>query len=172
MIKSNLNKMVKNNIYLILLITIIALTILSTSYLSILKKNQEESLLNILENTFLKKTTLHLVNKLNPRFTHVNFKVSKGDTFEKILNRIKIDKSEKRIVIKNLSKFKKINSLNNGQIISFKLDNANSIVKVLEVSIEQSKTKKYVYYRINNLNKFNYKEIDKDLKKNSSLQRI
>ncbi len=165
MIKSNLNKLVKNNIYLILLITIVALTIVSTSYLTILKKNQEESLLNILENTFLKKTTLHLANKLNPRFTHINFKVSKGDTFEKIINRIKIDNSEKRIVIKNLSKFKKINSLNNGQIISFKLDNANSTVKVLEVSIEQSKTKKYVYYRINNLNKFNYKEIDKDLKK-------
>ena len=143
MIKSNLNKLVKNNIYLILLITIVALTIVSTSYLTILKKNQEESLLNILENTFLKKTTLHLANKLNPRFTHINFKVSKGDTFEKIINRIKIDNSEKRIVIKNLSKFKKINSLNNGQIISFKLDNANSTVKVLEVSIEQSKTKKY-----------------------------
>ena len=165
MVKSKLNKLVKNNIYLILLVSIVLFTILSTNYFSVLKKNQEDSLLNILENTFFKKSINHLVKNLNPRFTYLNFKVNQGDTFEKILNQLKISKNEKEIVIKNLSSFKFVNNLFKGQNISFELDNANSSVKIIEISIEQSKTKKYVFYRINDLNKFDYKEIDKHLKR-------
>ena len=165
MVKSKLNKLVKNNIYLILLVSIILFTILSTNYFSVLKRNQEDSLLNILENTFFKKSINHLVKNLNPRFTYLNFKVNQGDTFEKILNQLKISKNEKEIVIKNLSSFKFVNNLFKGQNISFELENANSSVKIIEISIEQSKTKKYVFYRINDLNKFDYKEIDKHLKR-------
>ena len=165
MVKSKLNKLVKNNIYLILLVSIVLFTILSTNYFSVLKKNQEDSLLNILENTFFKKSINHLVKNLNPRFTYLNFKVNQGDTFEKILNQLKISKNEKEIVIKNLSSFKFVNNLFKGQNISFELDNANSSAKIIEISIEQSKTKKYVFYRINDLNKFDYKEIDKHLKR-------
>ncbi len=165
MVKSKLNKLVKNNIYLILLVSIILFTILSTNYFSILKKNQEDSLLNILENSFFKKSINHLVKNLNPRFTYLNFKVNQGDTFEKILNQLEISKNEKEIVIKNLSSFKFVNNLFKGQNISFELENANSSVKIIEISIEQSKTKKYVFYRINDLNKFDYKEIDKHLKR-------
>ena len=165
MVKSKLNKLVKNNIYLILLVSIILFTILSTNYFSVLKRNQEDSLLNILENTFFKKSINHLVKNLNPRFTYLNFKVNQGDTFEKILNQLKISKNEKEIVIKNLSSFKFVNNLFKGQNISFELENANSSVKIIEISIEQSKTKKYVFYRINDSNKFDYKEIDKHLKR-------
>ena len=165
MVKSKLNKLVKNNIYLILLVSIVLFTILSTNYFSVLKRNQEDSLLNILENTFFKKSINHLVKNLNPRFTYLNFKVNQGDTFEKILNQLKISKNEKEIVIKNLSSFKFVNNLFKGQNISFELENANSSVKIIEISIEQSKTKKYVFYRINDLNKFDYKEIDKHLKR-------
>ena len=165
MVKSKLNKLVKNNIYLILLVSIILFTILSTNYFSVLKKNQEDSLLNILENSFFKKSINHLVKNLNPRFTYLNFKVNQGDTFEKILNQLEISKNEKEIVIKNLSSFKFVNNLFKGQNISFELENANSSVKIIEISIEQSKTKKYVFYRINDLNKFDYKEIDKHLKR-------
>ena len=165
MVKSKLNKLVKNNIYLILLVSIILFTILSTNYFSVLKRNQEDSLLNILENTFFKKSINHLVKNLNPRFTYLNFKVNQGDTFEKILNQLKISKNEKEIVIKNLSNFKFVNNLFKGQNISFELENTNSSVKIIEISIEQSKTKKYVFYRINDLNKFDYKEIDKHLKR-------
>ena len=165
MVKSKLNKLVKNNIYLILLVSIVLFTVLSTNYFSVLKKNQEDSLLNILENTFFKKSINHLVKNLNPRFTYLNFKVNQGDTFEKILNQLEISKNEKEIVIKNLSSFKFVNNLFKGQNISFELENANSSVKIIEISIEQSKTKKYVFYRINDLNKFDYKEIDKHLKR-------
>ena len=165
MIKSKLIKLIKSNIYLVLLVSTILFTTLSTSYFTALKKNQNEKLLYILENTFFKKSINQIIENLNPRFTSLNFTVSSGDTFEKILNQLSINKKEKNIVVENLSRFKFINKLFKGQNISFKLDNANSSLKVIEISIEQSKTKKYVFYRINDLDKFNYKEIDKNLKK-------
>ena len=165
MVKSKFNKLVKDNIYLILLLSIVLFTILSTSYFSSLKKGQEDRLLYILDNTFFKKSINHLITNLNPRFKNLNFRVADGDSFEKILSKLEISKGEKEIAIKNLSNFKFVKNLFKGQNISFKLDNANSSVKIVEISIEQSKTKKYVFYRINDSNKFNYKEIDKLLKK-------
>ena len=165
MVNSKLNKLIKDNIYLVLLLSIVLFTILSTSYFSSLKKDQEDRLLYILDNTFFKKSINHLITNLNPRFKNLNFRVADGDSFEKILRKLEISKGEKEIVIKNLSNFKFVKNLFKGQNISFKLDNANSSVKIVEISIEQSKTKKYVFYRINDSNKFNYKEIDKLLKK-------
>ena len=165
MVKSKFNKLVKDNIYLILLLSIVLFTILSTSYFSAVKKSQEDRLAYILDNTFFKKSINYLIINLNPRFSNLNFRVKDGDSFEKILSKLKISEDEKKIAIKNLSSFKFIKNLFKGQNISFKLDNANSSVKIVEISIEQSKTKKYVFYRINDSNKFNYKEIDKLLKR-------
>jgi len=165
MVKSKFNKLVKDNIYLILLLSIVLFTILSTSYFSAVKKSQEDRLVYILDNTFFKKSINYLIINLNPRFLNLNFRVKDGDSFEKILSKLKISKDEKEIAIKNLSSFKFVKNLFKGQNISFKLDSANSSVKIVEISIEQSKTKKYVFYRINDSNKFNYKEIDKLLKR-------
>ena len=165
MVNSKLNKLIKDNIYLVLLLSIVLFTILSTTYFSSLKKDQEDRLLYILDNTFFKKSINHLITNLNPRFKNLNFRVADGDSFEKILSKLEISKGEKEIAIKNLSNFKFVKNLFKGQNISFKLDNASSSVKIVEISIEQSKTKKYVFYRINDSNKFNYKEIDKLLKK-------
>ncbi len=103
-----------------------------------------------------------MVDNLTPRFSYINFKVQKGDTFEKIVKQLNLPLAEKTLVIKELSKFKFINNLYKGQKISFKLDNSKPI-NIVEVSIEQSKTKKFVFSRKDNLNKFERKEINKNL---------
>jgi murein DD-endopeptidase MepM/ murein hydrolase activator NlpD len=164
MIKSKINKLIKNNIYLIILAGLVFVSVFSTNYFLLYKKNQETKLLNSLENIFFNKALNQIIENLNPRFTYKNFRIEQGDTFEKLLQELKITKNEKDILINNLSKFKLINKLFKGQNISFKLDNNNSI-KIIEISIEQTKTKKYVFYRIDNLDKFEYKEVDKDLKR-------
>ena len=164
MTNDRINKLIKNNIYLIVLIILIFISIFSTNYFLLYKKNQETKLLDSFDNIFLNKTLNLIIENLNPRFTSKNFKVEQGDTFEKLLNDLNITENEKDIVISNLSKFKLINKLFKGQNISFKMDNNNS-VKIVEVSIEQTKTKKYVFYRIDNLNQFKFKEVSKDLKR-------
>ena len=164
MTNDKINKLIKNNIYLITLVLLIFISIFSTNYFLLYKKNQETKLIDSLDNIFLNKTFNEIIENLKPRFDYKNFRIKQGDTFEKLLKELNITENEKDIVINNLSKFKLINKLFKGQNISFKLDNNNS-AKIIEISIEQSKTKKYVFYRTENVNKFEYKEVEKDLKR-------
>jgi len=164
MLKFNLNKIIKNNIYIVLLFSIIIFTIISTSFYTSFKKNQQFSLINFSENIYLNKTANLIIKNLNSKFSYKKFKVDRGDTFEKIVNKIKISKKEKELILSQLSKFKSINKLYKGQKISFKLDNTFP-VKVIEISVDQSKTKLLVFNRLKDLDKFEHKEINKSLNK-------
>ena len=164
MFKIKFDKLIKNNLQLVLLILLIVVTILSTYLFTINKKNQEKEMLNLLENIYLRKTFNHVLENLNPRFSYINIEVFQGDTFEKIINKLNIESSEKKIVIKNLSKYKFINNLYKGQKILFELDNKNP-KKIIKIDIELSKTKTVLFSRADDLDKFNYREIDKNLKK-------
>jgi len=153
---------IKNNVYLIFLIFLLLVTILTTNFYLINKKKNKDSLHNLIDNSYLKKTLKLIVNNLKPKFSHLNFEVEKGDTFEKIVEKLNLTLNEKKIVINKLSKFKFINNLYKGQRISFKLDNSSPI-KVIEISVEQSKKKFFVFNRENNLDRFELKEINKNL---------
>ena len=143
-VKNKINKLVKNNFTLLLLIFIIFISILSTNFYSLNKKNQIEKFSNFFENTYLKKTTNEILNNLNPKFSYEIFIVQKGDTFKKILNKTKIPNDEKRIINKDLSQYKFINKLFEGQKIKFKLDNTKPI-RVLEILFEKSKLKHIIF---------------------------
>ena len=148
MLKLNLNKMIRNNIYIVILFLIVIFTILSTSFYTSFKKIQHLSLMNFSENIYLDKTLNLIIKNLNPKFSYKKFKVERGDTFEKIVNKIEISKEEKETVLGQLSKIKSISKLYKGQKISFKLDNTYPI-KVVEISVDQSKTKLLVFKRYN-----------------------
>jgi len=164
MIKSKFNKIIKNNFYFIFLSLLIFLTILLTNIYSSNKKNQIDKINNIIDNIYLKKTVNLVINNLNPKYSYLSFKVNKGETFEKIVNKLNLSKAEKKLVIKNISKYKFINNLYQGQKIYFKLDNSIP-AKVIELKIEQSKKKYFVFNRLSNSNKFKYKELNKSLQK-------
>ena len=110
-------KIVKNNVYIILLIFLLFLTILVTNFYSINKKNNKDNLLNFLDNFYLKKSINLIVNNLNPKFSYINFQVQKGDTFEKIVKQLNLSSNEKELVVNKLSKFKFVNNLYRGQKI-------------------------------------------------------
>ena len=159
-----INKFFKKNSYPLILIIIIFITVLIVNFYSIHKNYQNQKLLDAIENVYLKKTSNHIIKNLNPKFSYINIRVNKGDSFEKILNKLNVSKSEKIIIIKNLSKFKFIKNLFQGQSILFKLDNT-SPVKIVEISVQKSKTKNIIFSRIKDLNKFEYVEIEKNLEK-------
>ena len=156
-----LYKITKNNVYLILLIILLLFTILITNFYSISKKKNENNLLNFLNNSYLKKSLNLIVNNLSPKFSYINFEVQKGDTFAKIIRKLNLPLKERELVTKKLSKFKFINNLYDGQKISFKLNNSSPI-QIIEISVEKSKTKTFVFNR-NSLDKFEHIEINKDL---------
>ena len=165
MLKIKINKLLKNNFTFLMLILIVLISILSTNFYTLNKANQKERLLNFFDNTYLKKTTNLIINNLNPKFSYKRFTIQKGDTFKKILNSANLPESEIKIINSNLSKYKSINKLNEGQKIEFKLDNTKPM-RVVEIIFEKSKIKQVVFSRLDrSSNTFNYKEIEKNLKK-------
>ena len=164
MIKSKFNKIFKNNFYFIFLSLLIFFTILITNIYSTNKQKRIESINDIIENIYLKKSLNLVFNNLNPRYSYFSFKINKGESFEKILNKLNLPINEKKFIIKNLSKYKFVNKLYQGQTIHFKLDNLKP-AKVIELKFEQSKTKYLVFNRLDDLNKFEFKELNKLLKK-------
>ena len=157
-----LRKIIKNNLYLILLIFLLFFTILITNFYSTNKENNENNLINFLSNSYLKKSLNSIVNNLTPKFSYIDFEVEKGDTFEKIVKQLNLSATEKELIVNKLSKFKFVNNLYKGQKISFKINNSKPI-KVFEISIEKSKTKVFVFDRKDGLDKFEHKEISKNL---------
>ena len=135
-----LYKIIKNNLYLVLLIFLLFFTILITNFYSINKKNNENDMINFLNNSYLKKSLNLIVNNLKPKFSYIDFIVEKGDTFKKIVKQLNLPPTEKELVVNKLSKFKFVNNLYKDQKISFKINNSKPI-KVFEISIEKSKKK-------------------------------
>ena len=163
MIKSKLAKLIRNHIQIIGLILLIIISIFSTTYYSSYKKNQIEALQRTLENIFLKKTTYSIIENLKPRFDIIDLKIQTGDTIEKILNEINVSKKEKDKLLKKISKFKFVNKLRKGQKVYFKVDRKNP-VKILEFSIKTSKTKTLNFTRNTELDSFEFREIENNLK--------
>ena len=164
MYKTSFNKIIKNNFYQIILISIVAVTILITNFYSVYKKDNQDQLINFLDNSYLKKSINLVTKNLNPKFNYIDFKIKKGDTFEKIINQLELPLKEKKLAIKNFAKFKFINSLYEGQKITFKLDNSKP-KKIIEMKVEQSKTKYLLFNRMENLDKFEFIELNKSLTK-------
>ena len=153
----------KYNLHFISLFLIIICISLS-NYFTNFKKKQNFEFQKLLENTYLNKTTLSIIENLNPRYEDIIVKVKKGDSFQKILNKIEIENNEKKKILKEVLKKKNVTSLSEGQKIIFRIDKRKT-KKIIELLIEISKTKSIMYSLNKNSNLFEYKEIQKSLKK-------
>ena len=85
----------KYNLHFISLFLII-LSISLSNYFTNFKKKQNFEFQKLLENTFLNKTSVSVIENLNNRYEKIIIKVKSGDSFQKILNQIEIENSEKK----------------------------------------------------------------------------
>ncbi len=156
----------KYNLYFITILLVI-LSIFLTKYFSSYKKNQFFFFQKLIENTYLNKTSNSIFENFNPRYETVKFKIQTGDSFEKLLNQLNISANEKDKILKKILEKKHANKLQKNQEISFKIDQKEP-KKVLEFSIEISKTKSVLYTRNIKVDNFTYEDVQKKLNKKLS----
>ena len=89
-------------------LSLIIVTIISTTFYNFTKQKTLSSYKNIINNIYLKKTTEHLFNNLEPKFKKINHKVLPGETFDNILTNYSVKKTEiseikKKYIQKNRS---------------------------------------------------------------------
>ncbi len=140
------------------------LTILSIITISIYDKfkfEQNESLQNLFQNTYLQKTLISISENLNPRYERINFIIKPGDTLQQLIGSLKLNTKEQNEILSYIKKKKlKINIYENQKII-FELDNLNSR-KVTKISIPVNK-KQDLIISYNENQKYSHSEVKKEL---------
>tara|TARA_B100000003_G_scaffold207855_1_gene226488 strand:- start:392 stop:1678 length:1287 start_codon:yes stop_codon:yes gene_type:complete len=120
------------------LVFLILLSAFFTTYFNFEKNKKNETLNNLIENIYLKKSLNHIVDNLEPKYEKVNHKIKQGETFDKILENYSIDKLEIEKIKKSLQKKININKLNTKQIIQFSLDKSNNKIEEFIFQISNS----------------------------------
>jgi murein DD-endopeptidase MepM/ murein hydrolase activator NlpD len=154
---------IKKNLEIIALSFLVLITIIFTSYYNYNKKKIFNNYSNLLHNIYFKKSINHLLNNLEPRFKKIEHRINIGETFDTILEKYSIDKSEIVQIKKELSKKVNLNKLNINQKFQFTIDQTNHLVK--EFIFKVSNTEKIYLSRNKTTDKFNQKIIVTKLKK-------
>ena len=154
---------IKKNTEIFALSLLIILTITFTTYYNYSKKKIYNNYVNTLNNVYLKKTITHVLDNLEPKFKKIEHHVSKGETFNIILESYSIKKEAISEIKKILPKNININKLNTNQKINLTIDQSNNQLK--EFILKISNTEKIYISRSGETNKFELKNLITKLNK-------
>ena len=142
-------------------------TIIIAISLNIYKASQKDQVAQIqssMENIYLKKTIKEITTSLKPRYKSLQYISKSGDTYQSIINKLEINETEKKILLKTILNEKTLKILRINQKFSLKLDNLNK-GKIVNVKIETDKKNEILFTRSNEENIFKTKKIKKNFTK-------
>ena len=146
----------RKNIEVLLLISLLVVSIFITQLYNVNTKKLQKDYLEILRNSYFKKSVSYIFSNLKPKYEKIEYKIKTGDTLVSILNSLSVSKSEIQKISKLLNK-NEIKNLSQNLTIKLTLENTNDLKKVNNLLIPISKSRKL--------------EIFKDIKKNTFAKR-
>ena len=155
---------IKKNKELFFLITLILITVVSIQIYNVNKNKINKSYVSLINNIYFQKNLKHILDNLEPRYIIIEHKIVQGETFNKILNKYQIPKSEIKKIKKSLSKKNNLNNLKTGQTIKITIDKLENI-KVINFLFPVSRTEKVQLTRNFSSDNFEKKEIITNLNK-------
>ena len=154
----------KNYTIFFWLVFISIIAIFFSSVYNSSKSEKSKLLKSSLDNIYFKKTLKEITNNLNPRFSTLVYISKAGDTYQSIINGLKLNKSEKNIILNHVLKEKSLKILRINQKFTFKFDNLLN-QKVTEFKIEAGKKNEIIFVKAVDQNIFRSKKIKKNFKK-------
>ena len=159
----------KRNIEISLLILLLIISVFITQlYNSNIKKTQSDYL-DILKNSYFKKSINHIFSNLEPKYENINYIIKSGDTLFKVLNNFSINKKEIQEIVNLIDNGGKITFVQN-QKINLTLENTGEVKKILKILIPISPSRKLEIFKENQNNIFAKREIVTNLKKSVVLK--
>ena len=146
---------------------VILVSILGILFFGVYKSNKSETSQKIKEsfnNLYLKKTLKEITNNLNPRYTYINYISKSGDTYQSIVNSLKINQSEKKEILNAISNEKSLKILRTNKKFLFKFDNILSD-KITKFQIETDRKNIILFEKSKLDNKFFSKKVKKNFTK-------
>ena len=147
---------------------IILISILGIVTANIYKNNKKIEINKIqssLGNIYLIKTIKEITKNLEPRYTSFIYISKSGDTYKSIINKLDIDKEEKKILERAILNEKSLKILSINQKFNFKFDHLSKS-KIKQFKIETDKKNEILFTKNFITNEFNTKKIKKNFKKN------
>ena len=157
-------KLMKKNIEIIFLFLLMIITVVSTTLYNNKKLVINENYKDLINNIYFKKSINQIFSNLIPRYKNINHKISKGETFDKILNSYSISNDEIMEVKKELTSNYNLNDLKINLYIKFTIDQSNN-KKINSFIFPISRTEKIQLNRNLDTNLFEKKKIITNLNK-------
>ena len=163
------NKFYKNSLYqkirefqsFIILLSLVSLAVFSISIYDKFKNQEKENLKNIIQNIYLQKTLKSISKNLEPRYEKIHHIVNPGESFETIIDKLNLDKKERKKILDYIAKKKIKIILFENQKLTFEIDNLKN-KKVTKTIIPLNK-KRDLIISLNQQNMFEYAELTKEL---------
>jgi murein DD-endopeptidase MepM/ murein hydrolase activator NlpD len=157
-------KLIKKNLEISFLFLLMIVTIISTTFYNDSKKKISKNYKKAINNTYFQKTVDHIFNNLTPRYKSINHKISKGETFDKILNSYSVTNDEIIKIKEELYLDYNLNNLKTNLDIKLTLDELND-KKITSFIFPVSRTEKVQLIRNLETDLFEKKKIITNLKK-------
>jgi len=157
-------KLIKKNIEIIFLFLLMVITVVSTTLYNNKKLVINENYKDVINNIYFKKSINQIFSHLIPRYKNINHKISKGETFDKILNSYSISNDEIIEIKKELISNYNLNDLKINLYIKFTIDQSNN-KKINSFIFPISRTEKIQLNRNLDTNLFEKKKIITNLNK-------
>jgi len=161
---NKIQKLIKKNTEIAFLFLLIVTTIISTTFYNNEKEITKKNYKNVINNIYFQKSLNHIFDNLNPRFKNIEHKISKGETFNKILKSYSISDEEINKIYNDLRKKYNLNNLKTNLSIKFIIDESNS-KKITKFIFPVSRTEKIQLTRNLQTNLFEKKTIITNLNK-------
>ncbi len=154
----------KKNIEIFLLIFLLIITIFITQIYNFNTKKIQKDYIDILRNSYFKKTVNYLFSNLKPKFVNIEHKIKSGDSIVNILNDLSVNEKE----VQKISKIVNDNNAQNliqNQTLKLTLENTLNLREVSSMLIPISKSRKLEIYKDVENNTFFEREIITNLQK-------
>ena len=157
-------KLIKKNIEIIFLIILLLASIASTTFYNSKKNLINENYKDLINNIYFQKSINQIFDNLIPRYKNIEHKISRGETFDKILKNYLIPNNEIKKIKKNLYSDYNLNNLKINLDIKFTIDQSEN-KKITSFVFPKSRTEKIQLTRNLDTNFFEKKIIITNLNK-------
>jgi len=154
----------KKNIEILLLISLLIISIFITQIYNFNTKKVQKDYLEILRNSYFKKTVNYLFSNLKPKYENIEYKIKSGDSFVSILKTHSVNENDIQKLVKLLDE-NDIKNLSQNLTLKLTLENTNNFKEVNKILIPISKSRKLEIFKDLQNNKFTKRDIITNLEK-------
>ena len=154
----------RKNIEIFLLIFLLIISIFITQLYNMNVKKVQKDYLEILRNSYFKKSISYLFSNLKPKYEDIEYKVKTGDTLVSILKSFSVNKYEVQKIVELLNNTD-IKNLNQNSTLKFTLENTDNLKKVTKILIPVTKSRKLEIFKDVKNNTFTKRDLITNLEK-------